>query len=236
MQAKTVLIKLIIAITALLFVVFSTIFIILLRKGYHYITDTTSCPDWVAMSALGQWACAIVAIIIPVVVIFISRRIEEKVEKAGNQASQAIKRNPPQNIYPFATEYSSSQSNGTVSFDYSNNNGLYSIGEKEWMFEIKFSKASDKQIYIYNDPLSILTVALVKDLTEICKINDATKYDSSSRTRCPSKNQIVVLQNKYNFYAAIKILEIKDDSRGAVDDKVTFEYVIQTNGSPNFTS
>ena len=36
------------------------------------------------------------------------------------------------------------------------------------------------------------------------------------------------------FFAAIKIIGIKDDTRGASNDEVTFEYLIQTNGSPKF--
>jgi hypothetical protein len=104
------------------------------------------------------------------------------------------------------------------------------------MFEVYFSKASDNGIYILNDPSSILTVALVKDISKIELITDARSYDTSSRSRCPAINQIVLLQNRNGFYAAIKILAIQDDSRGALNDEVTFEYVIQTNGSPNFTN
>lgn len=38
------------------------------------------------------------------------------------------------------------------------------------------------------------------------------------------------------FFAAIKVLDIKDDTCGSEFDEVTFEYLIQTNGSPDFTS
>ena len=33
-----------------------------------------------------------------------------------------------------------------------------------------------------------------------------------------------------------KILSIKDDTRGALNDEVSFEYIIQTNGTPDFTT
>jgi len=104
------------------------------------------------------------------------------------------------------------------------------------MFELKFSKASDQSIHVYNDPPSILTIALVKDVSKIELITDARNYDTSSRTRSPAINQIVLLQNRNGFYAAIKIRSIKDDSRGALSDEVTFEYMIQMNGSPDFTN
>ena len=64
------------------------------------------------------------------------------------------------------------------------------------MFEIAFSKASNKRIHVYKDPPSIEAIALVKDKSEIEQIADARNYDSSSRTRSPSINNIIVMQNK----------------------------------------
>ena len=88
---------------------------------------------------------------------------------------------------------------------------------------------------IYNDPESISTISLVKDISNINQIADARIYDNSSRTRTPAINQIIILQNINGFYAAVKILSIKDDTRGDKNDEVTFEYFIQSNGSPIFT-
>jgi len=154
----------------------------------------------------------------------------------GKNPFKTIKEFAQQKFIPSSEQYVSPAERGIVSFDYSNNNGRYSIGQNELMFEIAFSKASDMRIHVYNDPSSILTVALVKDVPEIKLISDARNYDNSSRVRCPAINQIVVLQNNNGFYAAIKILAIKDDTRGSLNDEVTFEYVIQTNGSPGFTN
>lgn len=133
-------------------------------------------------------------------------------------------------------KYVSPSTQGVITFDYSNNNGKYYIGQNELMFEIAFSKASNTSIYLYNDPESIHAIALVKDADKLNLITDARKYDYSSRTRCPTINQIVLLQNSFGFYAAIKILSIKDDLRGAKFDEITLEYAIQTNGTPDFTS
>ena len=115
------------------------------------------------------------------------------------------------------------------------NNGRFFIGQEELTFELCFSKASDTNIYIYNDPESISTISLVKDISNINQIADARIYDNSSRTRTPAINQIIILQNINGFYAAVKILSIKDDTRGDKNDEVTFEYFIQSNGSPIFT-
>ena len=103
------------------------------------------------------------------------------------------------------------------------------------MFETRWSKASDRSIHAYRDPPSIRTVALVKDKKEISSIDDARVYDGSSRTRSPNVGQIVLIQNTNGFFAALKILDIKDDTRGSQFDELTFEYVIQANGTPDFT-
>lgn len=141
-----------------------------------------------------------------------------------------------QKFIPNNEKYVSPAMKGRVTFDYSNNNGHFCIGQSELLFELEFIKSSDSCIQIYNDPASIKTVAVVKDKNIITDIDDARNYDSSSRSRRPKTNQIAILQNVNGFYAAIKIQDIKDDTRGADFDEITFEYIIQTNGSPNFTS
>jgi hypothetical protein len=141
-----------------------------------------------------------------------------------------------QKFIPGNEKYVSPAPRGKVIFDYSNNDGKYVIGQAEAMFELNFVKSSDFDIQIYNDPPSVRTVAIVKDHQSVRNIGDARTYDGSSRVRRPNKGQIAVIQNVNGFYAAIKILDIKDDTRGAESDEVTFEYVIQTNGSPDFTS
>ncbi len=133
-------------------------------------------------------------------------------------------------------KYFSPTYTGTVNFDYSNNDGRYFIGIREFLFELYFAKSSDKNIQLLNDPASIKSVAVVKNKTDILDIVDASAYDTSSRFRRPNVNQIAVLQNINGFYAAIKILNINDDTRGAKFDEITFDYAIQTNGSPDFTS
>ena len=154
----------------------------------------------------------------------------------GKNPFKTIKNFAKQKFIPNTEKYVSPAVTGKVTFDYSNNNGLFCIGQGELLFELYFSKASDRRIHILNDPMSIKTVAVVKDEDTITNIVDARNYDGSSRVRTVSLNQIAVLQNANGFFAAIKILDIKDDTRGSKFDEVTLEYIIQTDGSPDFTS
>lgn len=153
----------------------------------------------------------------------------------GKNPFKLAKEFAQQKFLPSSEKYASPSTTGKVTFDYSNNNGRFCIGLGELMFETKWSKSSSRNIILYNDPPSVLTVALVKDKQEISEIDDARLYDGSSRTRRPNIGQIVVLQNANGFYAALKILSIADDTRGSPSDELTFEYVIQTNGTPRFS-
>ena len=153
----------------------------------------------------------------------------------GKNPFETAREYTQQRFIPGSEKYVSPATKGKVTFDYSNNNGKYSIGSGAYMFETKWSKASDQSIHIYNDPPSIHTVALVKDKQAISSIDGTRVYDGSSRTRTPSVGQIVLIQNMNGFFAALQVLNIKADGRGSPFDELTFEYVIQTNGTPDFT-
>ena len=123
---------------------------------------------------------------------------------------------------------------GEVVFDYSNFNGRYTIGSGTAKFETKWTKASNDAIHIYNDLDSINGVALDRRATSIHEVTEGALLNYTSRTRTPRLGQIVVLRNRHRFYAAIHILDIKDDKRGDDSDQLRFRYAIQTDGSDNF--
>lgn len=123
---------------------------------------------------------------------------------------------------------------GSARFDYSAHNGHFVLGDGDFAFETKWSKASDKRIHVYDDPASIAGVALARGALAFSDIKDAAAFDYSSRSRSPGIGEIVVLQNSNGYYAAIKILAVADDKRGAAKDELAIEYVIQTNGSARF--
>lgn len=132
-------------------------------------------------------------------------------------------------------DYRDKRLKGTVTFDYSNNDHRFSIGDGLWFFETRWSKASDQCIHAYCDPPSIDSIALAKGVSEIADITDASSCDFSSRVRSPRIGQIVIWRNINNIYAATKILGIKDDSRGSEQDELAFEFLILSDGSINFS-
>ena len=125
---------------------------------------------------------------------------------------------------------------GEAVFDYSNHDGRYVIGRGTLEFETKWSKASNASIHVYNDLGSINGVALAPhECATVQQVANAASLDYTSRARTPRIKQIVVLRNVSGFYAAVHLLAIKDDTRGDDHDELRFQYVIQDDGSDNFT-
>ena len=124
---------------------------------------------------------------------------------------------------------------GEVVFNYANHNGRCVIGHGKLEFETKWTKASNTSIHVYNDPPSINGVAIGRlDWTDIDQVTDAASLDYTSRARTPRVGQVVLFRNVAGFYAAVQILEIKDDTRGDDNDEMRFRYAIQPDGSGNF--
>ena len=114
---------------------------------------------------------------------------------------------------------------GSFVFDYSNNNGQYTIGTKENTFNTKWSKASNTCIYAYKDGQGMESIALIKAPVDLSKI-DRIEGDFSSRCRTASIGDVVVWKNENGKYALTKIIRIKDDSRGDETDELECEYLI----------
>lgn len=125
---------------------------------------------------------------------------------------------------------------GEVTFDYGAFNGRFVIGTGPTEFETKWSKASDTSIHLLNDPPSINGIAIAKGATAFDQIADAATYDFTSRSRTPRVGEIAVLRNLNGFYAAVQIVNVEDDTRGAAADALTFRYVIQAGGSNDFSA
>lgn len=135
----------------------------------------------------------------------------------------------------FNSKYKKNRLVGKVKFDYSNNNGIYNIGKNELAFETKWSKASKQSIHLYNDPAVISGIAVANDIYQIKDVKNASQFDFSSRVRTIKKHEIAILKNKYGNYAAIKVIDIKDNTRGDDKDELYYEYVINPDNRTNYS-
>ncbi|MBK6409666.1 MAG: hypothetical protein IPF78_08205 [Flavobacteriales bacterium] len=124
---------------------------------------------------------------------------------------------------------------GMATFNPLNNDGLFTVGHGEYLFELKFSQANRGVLHVYNDPPTIQTVSIAEDHSHFSEVIDASVFDTSSRSRQLRVNGLVVLQNSNGYYAVVKLVAALDKSKGDALDEATIEYRIQDDGSSSFT-
>lgn len=160
---------------------------------------------------------------------FVQEQIEKYIEEHESTDDDIAKLFAGESTDISDKKYLSKQKKGTFTFDYSNNNGEYTIGSGDSAFITKWSKASDISIHAYKDALGVNgAIARVKTPQEWPRAIDES-FDFSSRTRTPNIGDIIIWRNSNGNYAATKIIDIKDDTRGADHDELTCEYIIYSN-------
>lgn len=123
--------------------------------------------------------------------------------------------------------YTSTTFSGEFAFDYSDNNGEYTIGVGDYTFRTKWSKSSDVSIYAYSDAKGIDAIARVKSVGNLYE-EIKGPFDFSSRCRCVQIGDAILWKNKSGNYAITKIVSIQDDTRGGSKDQLVCEYIIYT--------
>ena len=128
-------------------------------------------------------------------------------------------------LHPYdKNNYLNEKSRAEVTFDYSNNNGIYEIGLISNRFTIKVSSCGDNVLHLYKDPTGIKGVGLLNTdkIFKDIEMEDLKNVDMSSRVRKWDTKNIGVLLNDKNKYAILKL-------RSASRDKpciATFEFRI----------
>lgn len=125
---------------------------------------------------------------------------------------------------------------GEASFNYSANNGYFTIGHGEFLFETRWSKASDTSIHAYKDASSMRAIRLALGAESFDDLKDGSIYDASSRSQTVSEGEFLVWENSNGFFAAVQVLDVKDRTRPPDRvDSVTIAYRINQNGSARFS-
>jgi len=126
---------------------------------------------------------------------------------------------------------------GTVTFDYTNNNGKYRIGDGDRSFTVSFSEAGHGSIYVLNNPSDITTVALAPNVTTPHEVDDASRYDGSSRVRHIRVGDAAILRNRYDHWAVLLLDEVLTrESSPDNEPRVEFRFHITPTPSPVFSS
>lgn len=125
---------------------------------------------------------------------------------------------------------------GEVTFNYSSHDGRFLLGTDPWMFETHWSSAGAHSAHLYNDPPGIRGVAIAEGASAIEQINAdvIARSDFTSRTRTPQVGQCAVLENQNGFFVALQILSVGYSDLPS-ENIITLRYVIQTDGSADFS-
>ncbi len=135
---------------------------------------------------------------------------------------------------PIRHDYQNTALRGSGEMDFTNNNGLYVIGNGDFLFEVEWGECSHEKMRVYNDPSTIEAIALAED-KKFKEVTSDSFYDFTDRCREPRRQKdVLILKNTKGYFAAIKIIDFKVKDRGDDRNYLKFEYLINTAGECNF--
>ena len=109
---------------------------------------------------------------------------------------------------------------GTVTFRFDNNNGIYTIGNGEYSFNTRWSRAGNNTIHAYG------LIGYIAGITAIPDKAHIYNFDYSSKARTIKTGEIIILENQHRHFAAIKLGPVKSSNHGHSYDEMAFEYHI----------
>ncbi len=149
--------------------------------------------------------------------------------------SELRKRIREDNVNFIAQFFASPDLAGQASFNYSANDGKFTIGHGDHIFETRWSKASDVSIHAYKGGTNIRALRLALGAKTFADLKDGSVYDASSRVQTAREGEFLVWENTNGYFAAVQVLDVKDRTRPPDKfDSLTISYLIRTDGSPRF--
>lgn len=123
-----------------------------------------------------------------------------------------------------STMYHAPMMQGMVSFCFSNNSGMFTIGNGEYEFITTWSECGYDCIYAYQDKVG--QIGYLSRNSALPTVRKLVNFNYSSRVNKVYLGEVVVWINKFGNFAATKITNIRVKSRGADEDYLELEYVI----------
>jgi pyrimidine deaminase RibD-like protein len=93
---------------------------------------------------------------------------------------------------------------GAASFDFTHNDGNYTLEHGDLLFETTWSNASNSSIHVYKNG-NLRGVGIARGASSFADVRDASVYDMTSRTQTPREGEIIVLENGTGKFAVVKI-------------------------------
>lgn len=112
---------------------------------------------------------------------------------------------------------------GIVSFDYKRNNGVFVIGEGDYTFRTQWSECGNNSIHCYKD--QVRRLGYNPDYKEFPSPHEIDSFDFSSRAKAVNVGEIVILENQYCKFAAIKVTKVVRRAED-INHLLEFEYIV----------
>ena len=154
--------------------------------------------------------------------------------------NEDLSKKPPLGKSPFSDEYATEidlknslervmfhapELAGFASFDYTNNNGQFTIGTGEYEFVTNWGSCGADSIRAYRD--NVKEIGYKPGFDHFPKIDEIVFFDFTSRSRVVYVGEVVIWMNQYGHFAATKVTNICKSARG-VTAHLSFEYKIYT--------
>lgn len=117
-------------------------------------------------------------------------------------------------------KYHSVTMDGTITFRFDNNNGVFTLGSGEYSFQTRWSRSENNSIHAYG------LIGFDPAVTEFPSIESLYSLDYSSRARTIHTGQVVIFENMNRHFIAVKLGEVKSSNHGHPFDEMTFSYHI----------
>lgn len=137
-------------------------------------------------------------------------------------------------FWPFKPKYKSVRVSGSLIIPMYNTDKI-EIGKGDYQFIPTLSHAGMDSQHFYVRNSSLVGSAVVNDANHFHEVKNASAYEINKETKCPNVNDIIVIKNRYNNYALIKITAIKESTSNVQGFEVEIEYQINPTGGVNFS-
>lgn len=117
-------------------------------------------------------------------------------------------------------QYHSPAMDGSVTFRYDNNNGVFILGDGEYRFETHWSRSGNDSIHAYG------LIGFKANITDFPLLEQIIDLDFSSHTRTIRTGQVVVFENVKHHFAAVKVGVVRSSGHGYQYDEMVFDYHI----------
>ncbi|MDF2379808.1 MAG: hypothetical protein P1V18_06365 [Candidatus Gracilibacteria bacterium] len=121
---------------------------------------------------------------------------------------------------------------GNINLNNTQNLAQISFGTGDFAFQSSWSRADNLSIHGYNIEKGI---GIAKNLQTSIQVTNASIFLDATNSVIAREGDFVILKNNQDYYALLQIREIKAVTHFDTQNTLNFNYLIQTNGTDDFS-